>query len=127
VNLACYPSSITMGNMSTERGNKAETIACEYLQAQGMQILVRNWRNRWSEIDVVAEDNHGTIHVVEVKQRTLANYGSGADYITPDKQHRLKRAALMWVAENAPGDAVQIDVISIVGNDLEYLPNAITD
>jgi Holliday junction resolvase-like predicted endonuclease len=81
--------------------------------------------------DLIALDKGGGIHFAEVKYRRSNNYGSGFDYITPDKSHRLRRAALAWTAKYTPERSFQIDVISVSG-DLEtplidYLPNAVTE
>lgn len=113
--------------MSTSSGSEAEDMAADYLKANGFKILARNSMNRWAEIDIIAGKD-GTVHFVEVKYRRRDDHGSGFDYITPDKQRRLRRAAEMWMAEHN-GQDCQIDVIAISGlakpQNLEYLPNAV--
>ncbi len=115
--------------MSTELGQQAEGAAAHYLEQQGMTIIDHNWRNRWCEIDLVARDRHGCIHFVEVKYRKSSAYGSGFDYITPDKIQRLRKAALMWLADHRPFGDFQVDVISVAGDlshpTFDYLPNAL--
>ncbi len=41
--------------MSTQTGKLAEDEAAEYLSQNGFKIIARNWRNRWCEIDIVAQ------------------------------------------------------------------------
>jgi putative endonuclease len=113
--------------MSTELGKRAEGEAANYLENIGFKILAQNWRNRYCEIDIVAKSKDGSIHFVEVKQRAMGNYGAGLEYITQNKSKRLKRAAQMYMAIHYGDAAYQIDVISIDGNKLMYLPNAVTD
>lgn len=114
--------------MSTEQGLLAEAQAADFLRQEGFKILGQNWRSRWSEIDIVAS-KAGVIHFVEVKYRSRESYGSGFEYITPDKQNRLRRAAAAWITQNGGAD-YQIDVIAISGfakpQKLEYLPNAVS-
>lgn len=103
-------------------GARAEQLAADYLMHRGFKILERNYRTRWSEIDIVVE-KAGTIRFIEVKYRKNSIYGSGYDYITPDKQRRLVRAAEMYMVTRAQD--WQIDIISITDNKLEYLENAV--
>ncbi len=114
--------------MTTQLGQQAEGLAARYLEELGLVIRARNWRNRWCEIDIVAEGKDG-IHFVEVKYRKLPNYGSGFDYITTNKSQRLQRAALMWMASFGGDQPFQIDAISVAGSltnpEIEYLPNAV--
>jgi Holliday junction resolvase-like predicted endonuclease len=74
---------------------------------------------------------HALIHFVEVKYRRRTNWGTGFEYITPDKIRRLQRAALAWNQAHHYYGAYQIDVISVSGEltapAIEYLPNAVTD
>lgn len=115
--------------MSTELGQQAEAVAARYLQQQGLTIIEHNWRNRWSEIDIVARDRQGGIHFVEVKYRKTNAYGSAFEYITHDKKARLRKAALGYLAEHRGSANFQIDVISLEGDlatpVIDYLPNAL--
>lgn len=116
--------------MSVERGREAENLAAVWLQKRGFEVLDRNWRTRWCELDIVACSNAG-IHIIEVKYRARPEFGTGFEYITPDKIRRLRRATQMWLQVHPPTAAVyQIDVIAVSGSPkpkyVEYLPNAIS-
>jgi putative endonuclease len=99
---------------TTERGRAAEEAAAEFLVARGYEILARNWRTRWHEVDIVAQDALG-LHFVEVKYRQNHRYGTGFDYITRDKLERLRRAALNWVQVHYYAGDYQIDAASVSG------------
>lgn len=76
-------------------------------------ILARNFRARGGEIDLVARDG-ATIVFVEVKQRRGGAHGFGYEAVTPQKQHRIGRAARDWAARNGGGErSYRFDVISI--------------
>lgn len=114
--------------MSTKLGQTAENLAATYLEQQGLSILERNLRTRWSEIDIVASSGE-VIHFVEVKYRRSSDFGTGFDYITADKSNRLRRAAAWWMARTGDGQGqYQIDVISVIGEltaaKIDYLSNA---
>jgi len=40
----------------TQMGALGEQLAVEHLTSLGLQIVARNWRCRYGEIDVIAED-----------------------------------------------------------------------
>ncbi len=112
---------------STQTGSQAEDYAVKFLENEGFKILARNWRNRWCEIDIVAQKNQ-RIHFVEVKFRRSATHGSGLDYITWRKAKQMEFAALLWVADNHWEHDYQLDVISIEGEikpKLLHIPNTI--
>lgn len=113
---------------TTERGRVAEKLAANYLEQRGFKILDRNWHNRYAEIDLVAASQEA-IHIVEVKYRARADWGSGFEYINADKAQRLSRAAQFWAQEKQYQGPIQIDVISVTGEltrpIIDYLPNAL--
>lgn len=116
--------------MSTvEVGRAAEQLAAEYLAHTGFQIIERNWRNRWCELDIIAR-RHDQIHFVEVKYRHNVRYGLAAEYINFDKSARLVRAALAWTQATNYTGAYQIDVIAVEGAlarpKVSHLENAIS-
>lgn len=115
---------------TTERGRQAEALAASYLEARDLEIIARNWRTRYCEIDLVAYDGR-TVHIVEIKYRATASYGDGFDFVTRDKQTRLVRAAAAWCQQKRYTGPYQIDVVSVLGDldrhpSIEWLENAVT-
>ena len=83
--------------MNTKQiGNHAENLAVAYLQSLHYDVLDRNWKNRWCEIDIVALKN-GTIYFVEVKYRNNSIFGDGLDAITKKKLQQINFAAEQWL------------------------------
>lgn len=76
-------------------GAKAEEIAAKFLQKSGFEIIGRNWKTRWCEIDIIAR-RHNTIYFVEVKYRKSRSAGDGLEYVTHRKQKQMHFAARMW-------------------------------
>ncbi len=101
---------------TTERGRLAESAAAGYLVERGFRVLARNWRTRWHEVDIVA-DNETSLHFIEVKYRQNHRYGSGFDYISRDKLERLRRAALNWCQIHRYEGDYQIDAVSVSGDE----------
>lgn len=98
-----------------ELGALGEQLAAEHLVGLGLQILDRNWRCRYGELDIVAADP-GTRAVVfvEVKTRTGDGFGGLAQAVTAQKARRLRRLATLWLAGQDRGWATtRIDVIGV--------------
>ena len=58
-------------------------MAVEHLTALGMQVLARNWRCRYGELDVIATDpSDRTLVFVEVKTRTGDGFGGLPEAVT---------------------------------------------
>lgn len=80
-------------------GDSSETVAAEYLQRRGYEILDRNWKTKICEIDIVAQRG-GVYYFVEVKHRNTDNAGDGIAAITSKKLHQMKKAAELYVLLN---------------------------
>lgn len=74
-------------------GLRAEDAAAAYLRAQGARILLRNYRCRCGELDIVAGLGDSELAIVEVRTRSSSAYGGAAASIDAAKRQRLIRAA----------------------------------
>lgn len=96
-------------------GQTAEEAASQYLREKQYEIIDRNWRTKWCEIDIVARKDN-CMYFVEVKYRKSAYSGSGLDYITPTKLLQMSRAAETWVQANDWSQQYNLAVIALTGN-----------
>ena len=96
-----------------EIGSWGEGVAAEYLNKRGYQIIERNARTPYGEIDLVACSQGITIFV-EVKTRTSRRFGLPEEAVTPRKQAHMFAAAEHYAAEHEI-DAWQADVLAIEG------------
>jgi putative endonuclease len=95
-------------------GRQGEEIAANYLQKQGYEILARNYRCRYGELDIICKKN-GVIVFVEVKTRRSDYFGSPEEAITKTKIEHIKKVALIYLAENkAPYRETRFDVVTIM-------------
>jgi putative endonuclease len=99
-----------------DRGRDAETIACDYLRAQGMALLERNYRSRFGEIDLIMDDRDCLIFV-EVRYRRQPRYGSGAESVDARKQARIVACARHYLLchPRAAERPCRFDVVAIGG------------
>ena len=82
-------------------GVKAETLAADFLSANGLRIIARNSRIRGGEIDLIAREKteSGEIIVfVEVRLRRSQRFGGAAASIISRKRRRIILAAQHWLA-----------------------------
>jgi putative endonuclease len=98
-----------------ELGALGEQLAVDHLRGLGLQVLSRNWRCRYGELDLIAADpTTRTVVFVEVKTRTTDMFGGPAQAVTPQKVRRLRRLAGLWLsAQETKWSAIRIDVVGI--------------
>ena len=100
-------------------GDKGETIAVNFLQKRGFNIIERNWRYKHLEIDIIATQKN-KLHFVEVKTRTTQKYGMPEESVSQAKMNRLKIAAGAYLQLHPEWELIQFDVIAImIGKDKE--------
>ena len=73
-------------------GARYEDAAAAWLESNGLRILVRNFRSRAGELDIVALDRDCVVFV-EVRSRAHARFGGAAASVGPRKRERLLRTA----------------------------------
>ncbi|MDE2448482.1 MAG: YraN family protein [Gammaproteobacteria bacterium] len=80
-------------------GLRAENAAAAYLQARGAHILLRNYRCRCGELDIVARVGEEELAIVEVRTRSSEAYGGAAASVDAAKRLRMIRAASRLLQE----------------------------
>lgn len=99
-------------------GAAAEDAACAFLLARGLQLIARNVRYRFGELDLVMRDGE-TIVFVEVRRRKGGRFGDGAASVDHRKRRRLRLAARAWLASKRWLDSApcRFDVASVREHD----------
>jgi putative endonuclease len=111
-------------------GIEAERLAALHLRAHGLEILLRNYRRRTGELDLVARDRDLLV-VVEVRMRSSGACGGAAASIDGRKRARIVRttAQLLQQRRDLRDLRVRFDVM-LVGSleatppTLEWIPQA---
>jgi putative endonuclease len=95
-------------------GQAAENIAADFLRAQGLEILERNYLRRVGELDIVARERDVLV-IAEVRTRSSDRYGGAAASVDPRKQQRLIRVAsqLLQQRRDLSRLRVRFDVIVV--------------
>lgn len=95
-----------------EFGKAGETLAVEFLCANGYEILETNWTFGKAEIDIIARKSN-VLSVVEVKTRSSVSFGLPQDFVNPKKIRLLLKAVNAYVEEFQLDTEVRFDIIAI--------------
>ncbi len=103
-----------MPRKNLEFGVLGETAAVDFLKAHGYKILKRNYKTKFSEIDIIAQDA-GIICFVEVKARHSDVFGHPAEAISRHKQMQISKSAICYLKENnALGRPARFDILTLL-------------
>jgi putative endonuclease len=99
------------------RGAAGEQAAAEMLAALGYEIVERNFRTRYGELDIVAADR-GCLVFCEVRARVgRAGIAAALDSIGPGKQLQLRKMAREWfrlrTADKPRTNSVRFDAVAV--------------
>ncbi|MCL2547133.1 MAG: YraN family protein [Oscillospiraceae bacterium] len=97
------------------RGEWGERVALDHLCENGYDIVEQNFRSRYGEIDIVAQQGD-TIVFIEVKTRAPHAMVTGIESISPSKQKKLRYTAEMYLTKFNNMPPARFDVIDIVAN-----------
>ena len=105
-------------------GIAGEDLAAAWYEANGYEVMARNWSCREGELDLVVRRNR-LIVFCEVKARATAVFGSPAEAVNHLKRQRLRVLAARWISESPvrPRE-IRFDVASIVGDAVEIIEGA---
>jgi len=114
-----------MTRQARARGNLAEALAADWLQARGLRLMQRNYSCRLGEIDLVLADGD-TLVFAEVRLRRNLDYGGAAASIIAAKRQRILRAARHYLS-GRPERPCRFDVILLDALDpdrIEWIKDA---
>ena len=92
----------------TAHGSAAEAAAVAWLQRQGLQLLVRNYKTP----DAIMRAADGTLVFVEVRVRANSRHGGAAASIGSVKQRRIIHAAQQFLQRFPEMPPCRFDVMA---------------
>jgi putative endonuclease len=102
-----------MLNSRQRLGKSGEEAVAGYLAKKGYKIVVKNYRCKLGEIDIIARDGPVLVFI-EVKTRTGSRYGSPEAAVNIRKQRQISRTAEWYLMENKLFDCpARFDVIGV--------------
>ncbi len=96
------------------KGLYYENLAKKYLVQHGLALLKQNYHCRFGEIDLIMLQRE-VLCFIEVKYRNDLSFGGAASAIPPQKQKKIVKTALFYIAENSRFDqhSVRFDALLI--------------
>ena len=107
------------------KGKKGEELAARALLNAGMEIVAKNVRSKYGEVDIVAIEKE-TIVFVEVKSWSAYGLEDLQYGIDTKKQNKIIKTAKYFLSENRKYSnmAIRFDVVFIKNNSVTHLASA---
>jgi len=116
-------------------GREAEELAAQSLAGAGWEIVERNARTRYGELDIVALDGRALVFVEVKAGRAGAAFGPERPILAVDvrKQRRVRKLATAWMAERRAlprYEEIRFDAVGLTFDragrvaDYEHIPGA---
>ncbi len=100
------------GNTTRQIGDMGEQAAADWLAADGHEIIARNWRTRYCEIDIVSMKDD-VLWFIEVKYRKNDDFGGGLGAITAKKQRQMRFAAELFMAKHPQYEGCDMRLLAV--------------
>jgi len=96
-------------------GKAGEILAKEHLEEKGFQVLFRNYKTRYGEIDLIAKDGDYLVFI-EVRTKTHTLFGHPLETVNHKKQEKIIRMARMFLAEHEVSQTIpcRFDVVGVI-------------
>jgi len=109
-------------------GRQGEDQAAAALESAGMEIIARNFRSKYGEIDIIALTGD-VIIFVEVKAWSVFGIEDLQYGIDIKKQRKIIKTAKYFLLENRKYSrmAIRFDVVFIKNNSVTHLASAFTE
>jgi putative endonuclease len=113
-------------NSTKSQGDEAEAWALNYLKAQGLQLMERNFKTTGrggGEVDLIMLDRRkieATLVFVEVRRRRSQRQGGAAASVSTVKRKRILYAARMYLKRYAVPPPCRFDVFAIEGDPKQF-------
>ena len=94
-------------------GDKGENVALNYCLSKGYELVERNYRSRYGEIDIILKDDQYIIFA-EVKTRKYDSIATPSEFVDSRKRKRILMTAAIYLDENPTDLQPRFDVIEII-------------
>ncbi len=98
--------------LTTTKGIAGEVIAARFLREKGYRVLSSNYRSRFGEIDIIAQDGRHIVFV-EVKARSEQSMIMPREAVTESKQQKILRTAALYIRAYPSNLQPRFDVVEV--------------
>jgi putative endonuclease len=104
-------------------GKAGEKQARRYLKRLGWEIIEKNYKNPFGEIDIIAKKDD-VYAFVEVKTRLSDDFGTPSEAVTESRKRRYIMGANYFFSGQVIDCTVRFDIIEIFKGELNHIENA---
>ena len=103
-----------MSKQNIYLGKSGEDSALNFLKENGYKILIKNYKTKLGEVDIIAYDKD-TLCFIEVKTRDSLRFGSPQEAVSHFKQRQISKVALQFLkSNNLLNKKARFDVVSVI-------------
>ncbi|MDZ4816064.1 MAG: YraN family protein [Verrucomicrobiota bacterium] len=101
-------------------GDRGEELAARYLEKKGYKILVRQWRARNGEIDLICRHGEQLVFV-EVKARSDETFNLARHAVTSSKERNVAQSGMEYLRKLGSPDLVfRFDIVEVNTEEPQY-------
>jgi putative endonuclease len=109
--------------MSSSLGLFGEGIAENFIKSKGYKIVMKNYRCKLGEIDLIAEKDDLLVFI-EVKTRSNDKFGKGFEAVNFKKIDKIRKVATLYMMQKNLQKEVRFDVISVDNRKVTHIEGA---
>ena len=119
------PATCSSASFTTRAiGDAGEQTAADWLAADGHEIIARNWRTRYCEIDIVSVKDD-VLYFTEVKYRKNDDFGGGLAAITAKKQRQMRFAAELFIAKHPQYEGRDMRMLAVAVDESQSIKQSV--
>ena len=119
------PATCSSASFTTRAiGDAGEQTAADWLVADGHEIIARNWRTRYCEIDIVSMKDD-VLYFTEVKYRKNDDFGGGLAAITAKKQRQMRFAAELFIAKHPQYEGRDMRMLAVAVDESQSIKQSV--
>lgn len=113
------PVALHVARTTKTIGDEAEQLVEQKLRQDGFEIIERNWKTKYCEIDIIAKKANSQ-YFIEVKYRRNDLHGGGLAAITTKKLRQMRFAVELYLNSHQNKETpVKLAVISVSGTPMK--------
>ena len=105
-------------------GDAGEQTVADWLSTDGHEIIARNWRTRYCEIDIVSVKDD-VLYFTEVKYRKNDDFGGGLAAITAKKQRQMRFAAELFIAKHPQHEGRDMRMLAVAVDECQGIKQSV--
>ena len=96
-----------------QKGAYGESLAVRLLEQKGYEIVIRNYRYKKGEIDIIAKQDAKMLVFVEVKLRSYTAYGLPEEGVSESQQNLIMTTAEYYIEDINWEHDIRFDIVAI--------------